>query len=124
MVETFGAAGMSSEDSGSEDEDPTRPKVFKVMSVPWRRNIERELQILESMHAKLPSFKRQGRVRAQRIRDPLETRKMSTRNPVVGLPESFYDREWHAMLPIFLRSLLRAKASPSEREWKELVFIE
>jgi hypothetical protein len=90
MIETLGCDGMSSEESSVEDEINM---VYKVKAMPWRRDIDEELKIIDSERIRDPSiFGRQGSRPAKRHRAVQDL--VSKCEPVEGLPRAFYDDDW------------------------------
>jgi hypothetical protein len=90
VIETLGHDGMSSDESSVEDDIDM---VFKVKTMPWRRDIEEELRIIDSERVRDPSiFGKQGSkpVKRRRACEGL----VSDREPVEGLPRAFYDDGW------------------------------
>ncbi|OBZ69818.1 hypothetical protein A0H81_10346 [Grifola frondosa] len=90
VLELLGEDGMSSEESGIEDIVNT---VYRVKIMVWRRDIDRELQIIDRQRMiGTQAFSAQGSKPVPRIRS--KTNPISDRAPVRGLPRAFYDDEW------------------------------
>jgi hypothetical protein len=90
MLCTLGHDGMSSDESDAGDSVDDGYKV-KVLS--WRRNIDKELEIIDSARKDESSrFAKQGSKPVKRVRG--EDCPISTREPVGGLPKAFYDKKW------------------------------
>ncbi|KIJ09711.1 hypothetical protein PAXINDRAFT_17207 [Paxillus involutus ATCC 200175] len=89
VVAMLGTDGMSSDDSGDEDMAP----VFCTRAMPWRKNIQHELDIIDRSRA-LDSdiFSPRGAKVTKRIR--VHHPVLMSRNPVKNLPASFYDTKW------------------------------
>ena len=87
----LGHDGMSSEESdvdGDDVEVTYRPRV-----VPWRRNIENELKIIDDEYRRIARTQnRRGPQPSRRMRDRRNA--VSQRDPVCGLPYIFYDEDW------------------------------
>lgn len=94
MVETLGSDGMSSDESGDEDIQT----VFNVRAMPWRRDIRKELDIIDVQRAlEKDIFTRKGAKVTKCIRSA--NAPPSSRKPVIGLPESLYDPRWFSQHP-------------------------
>jgi hypothetical protein len=90
VVRTLGNDGTSSDES-SVDEDGM--SVYTVKRLPWRRNIEKELAIIDALRTQEQGiYTRRGSKPLKRIRDVHGP--VSTREPVRGLPRIFYDAVW------------------------------
>jgi hypothetical protein len=89
VLQNLGSDGMSSEESGVEGIET----VYRVKILEWRRNMERELDIVDKQRL-LDSdlFSPRGSKPVTRIRSPDNV--ASSRGPVPGLPRSFYDKKW------------------------------
>ena len=87
----LGHDGMSSEESNVDDSDievAYRPRV-----VPWRRDIENELKIIDDEYRRIVRTQnRRGPQPSRRIRDRRNA--VSQRDPVCGLPYIFYNEDW------------------------------
>jgi hypothetical protein len=90
MVKTLGHEGMSSEESEVEDEINT---VLRVKTLEWRRDIEKELGIIDSARVAGPrTFGKSGA--KPMIRRRGDKLLLSKREPPTGLPRPFYDNAW------------------------------
>lgn len=89
VVKELGPDGMSSDESDEEDLMP----VFRVKPMPWRRDISKELQIIDSHSKKGVSM---GPKAAKRVK---ALRSTSNRKAAEGLPKSFYHDDWLAHNP-------------------------
>lgn len=87
VIERFGVDGMSSDESMDEG------GVLQVCALPWRRNIEEYLKIIDDERSlNLKRYPRQGSkamVRKRTADAPRSSRKATPR-----LPLSFYDEGW------------------------------
>jgi hypothetical protein len=82
---------MSSEESEVEADDIHI--FYRIKTLEWRRNIDKELGIVDAARIHDPRyFKRQGAKPVRRRRGDVEV--ISGRGPVVGLPRSFYNNDW------------------------------
>ena len=92
-METLGKDGMSSDESEDDGEVASMRNEYRVKRMPWRRNITKELQILdgERIQDKM-IFHRKGSKPAPRIRSP--DAPLSSREALAKLPRSFYDDQW------------------------------
>ena len=118
MLTTYGANGMSSEDT--EMDQRTFAKRYVTKSVPWRRNIDHELNLIEDMCARLSLPQAQGRAKAERIRKAYDQRPLTKRPAPNGLPSSYYDKLFLEALRPHERFVLRDKAAPRVNEWPRL----
>ncbi len=92
VIEHLGHEGMSSEESCVEDGPQI---VFRVRRPLWRRNIDKELDIIDAVRIYEPDiYKRQGSKPVQRLRGTGNP--TSARPPVKGLPRTFYNEDWLA----------------------------
>jgi len=90
MLENLGSDGMSSEDTDNTDPFQT---VYRIRVLEWRRDIDRELTVVDLMRLQGEEvFAPQGSKPAVRRRG--EGNPISKRDPVLRLPESFYNPEW------------------------------
>ncbi|KAI6030078.1 hypothetical protein EDC04DRAFT_2605587 [Pisolithus marmoratus] len=95
VVDHLGTDGMSSEDSEEED----MQTIFRVRSMPWRCDIDKELRFIDSKHKDRGISSPKGAKPVKRIRpsNPFP----SARQPVCGLPATFYKPEWLEGNPTF-----------------------
>jgi hypothetical protein len=90
VLKTLGPDGTSSEESGVEDEIEI---VYSVKPLPWRRDIDKELEVVDSTRIHAPNpFAPQGSKPVRRRRGACDL--ASTRDPVKFLPRALYDDEW------------------------------
>lgn len=90
MLERLGSDGMSSDESAVEDNIEI---VYRVKRLPWRRSIEKELDLIDAQRIRQPNpFGKQGSKPVRRFRHPAYP--ASTRKAVEGLPKAFYDEQW------------------------------
>src|ERR1700722_7543818 len=90
VVTRLGNDGMSSDES---DVDEWGRTVYAVKQLPWRRNIDKELDIIDSLRTQeLGIFTMRGSKGEERKRDI--NNPVSTRNPVLGLPKALYNEDW------------------------------
>jgi hypothetical protein len=89
ILEKLGGQGMSSDESEVGDglEPVFRPKVLR-----WRRKMETELGLIDANRVGQKAFGKQGSKPVKRRRHAENA--ASTREPVDGLPRSFYDDSW------------------------------
>ncbi|KAI6120547.1 hypothetical protein EV401DRAFT_2170465, partial [Pisolithus croceorrhizus] len=94
LITSLGEHGMSSEESGVENEVEA---VLRVKNLPWHRSIERELDLIDLQRLLDGDiFAPQGARPLRRIRAPGNP--ASARPAVKGLPIALYDRSWIAEL--------------------------
>lgn len=94
LITSLGEHGMSSEESGVENEVEV---VLRVKNLPWRRSIEQELDLIDLQRLLDGDiFAPQGARPLRRIRAPRNP--ASARPAVKGLPIALYDRSWIAEL--------------------------
>ena len=86
VVRTLGTEGMSSDDSDMED----MVAVYRTRLMPWRRDISKELTIIDEQHFKDHQIFSKGAKPAKRTSSMLP----SSRGAMKGLPMSFYDADW------------------------------
>jgi hypothetical protein len=90
VVETLGNEGMSSDESSVEDDGTV---IYAVKQLPWRRRIDKELSIIDSLRTQEPTlYSARGSRPIKRHRGADSP--VSTRKPVRGLARAFYDEEW------------------------------
>ena len=90
LVETLGAEGMSSDESNDENDTEL---VFRVKKLPWRRNVTKEMGLIDAMRLKQKGvFAPQGSKPGKRIRGDDEL--VSTREAPGFLPRELYDQDW------------------------------
>ena len=91
VLRHLGEDGMSSDESDVEGELNTT--VFRVKTMPWRRNIDGELNIIDKQRLKDKDiFSPRGSRPAPRIRH--HRNPPSDRRHVSNLPREFYDNDW------------------------------
>ncbi|KAI6116948.1 hypothetical protein EV401DRAFT_2073001 [Pisolithus croceorrhizus] len=91
IITTLGGDGMSSEDSDGEGTET----VYFTCSLPWRRDIIKELNLIDQQRLQDSSiFSPRGAKAAKRIRS--DNFSPSERKAVKGLPRPFYDEDWLA----------------------------
>jgi hypothetical protein len=96
MLVTYGADGMSSDDTVFDGN--TKNRMFKMQSMPWHQDIDNELSILEEMSMHIGLLQRPGRAKADRMRLALNNCLPTTRAVQKNLPQVYYRKE-------FLRNL-------------------
>jgi hypothetical protein len=119
MLETYGADGMSSDDTVFEDN--TKNRTFKTRSVPWRRDIDNELSILEEMSVRIGLLQRPGRAKADRTRLALNDRLPTTRAVQKNLPEVYYRKEFLRDLNELERFNIAFDKTAEHNQWYDLV---
>lgn len=114
MLETLGQDGTSSDESDREGAIDTAYYAKKML---WRRNIERELNVLDDEQRRLATtqVKRGAKpvIRLRQLGIP------SSREPVASLPISFYNEDWLVTKTVLYidRTL---KPSDKEFTWRQL----
>jgi hypothetical protein len=89
VIMKLGHDGMSSDESAIDSDIGT---VLHVKKLPWRRNIDKELGIIDRARLEpLRTFGRQGMKPMVRRRGHAL---ISERDPVEGLPKIFYNNDW------------------------------
>ena len=91
LVQRLGEDGMSSEETVTEDESN---HVFHVKTLPWRRNIDKELRIVDS--ARIQDPPRFGHSGSRPVLRRRGNDLISVRDPVHWLPKVLYDAGWFA----------------------------
>lgn len=89
IVGALGPDGMSSEES---DQDDNLQQVLRVTKMPWRRNMDMELEMIDDDRWNPQIFPPQGSKPLRRIREA--DNPVSSRKAVKKLPIAFYDDEW------------------------------
>lgn len=90
VIKTLGHDGMSSEESDIEEDIEV---VLRVKKMPWRRDINKELHLIDSARLHAPKkFGAQGSKPMRRYRG--SDNQVTNRAVVQGLPSTFYDGEW------------------------------
>jgi hypothetical protein len=112
LLQYLGEDGMSSDESDVEGELDTT--VFRVKTMLWRRNIDRELDIIDKQRLKDKDlFSPRGSKPGPRIRHYLNP--PSDRHHVSNLPREFYDDDWFRALAPNER---RFSVDPSKEKFK------
>jgi hypothetical protein len=106
VIKQLGSDGMSSEESGDEE----MTAVYRLRTMPWRRNITNELKLIDRQKDPQASC-RKGPKPAKRIRLPNAL--PSARKPVEELPAAFYDSKWLSENP--------GTASKVPFQWKSIL---
>jgi hypothetical protein len=119
MLTTYGVDGMSSDDSVYNNH--TMKKLYKTLSVPWRQNIDKELDILEAMTARVAPPSRAGRAKADRARLPLHDRPPTTQAAKKRLPEVYYKQDYLCELNKLELIPLEIDESEQTNIWHDLV---
>ncbi|TFK53478.1 hypothetical protein OE88DRAFT_1643222 [Heliocybe sulcata] len=91
LVEELGVDGTSSDDTDTED-TVTGVKSFRVRRMPWRRDMESEMKLIDSQRFAEGVSDNRGSAPALRTRG--KPHNSSHRKAAVGLPVIFYDSEW------------------------------
>jgi hypothetical protein len=120
LVGHLGADGMSSEESGVEaNEEGVPQKVYRVKIMPWRRNIDRELAIIDK--ARLQDKELYSDAGAKPVpRKRSEQNNESSREPVCDLPRVLYDDSWFDRLNHNFRECT-LRVSKKQFQWFERV---
>jgi hypothetical protein len=119
VLTTYGVDGMSSDDSVYDDH--TMKKSYKTRSVPWRRNIDKELEILDAMTVRVAPRSRAGRAKADRVRMPFHDRPPTTRTAQKRLPEVYYKEDYLRELNELELRALEIDESEQTNIWHDLV---
>jgi hypothetical protein len=91
MVETLTLGGMSSDESG---EDDNGRKIYRIKKRVWRdKEITRLLRFVDRDHNKTNCYGNTRSGNPPRIRNTRSVSE-SVREAVPGLPRNFYDRTW------------------------------
>jgi hypothetical protein len=89
VVGRLGYEGMSSDESSDDDE----VDMYHTKRLPWRRNIDKELELIDSLRRKeANAFAPQGSKPIKRTRGDRNIE--SLRGPRKGLPRAFFDDDW------------------------------
>lgn len=115
LVKTLGDDGMSSEESDVENDVET---VLRVKNMPWRREVERELNIIDHQRVLDDDiFSPQGSKPMKRIRAPGNPK--TSRSPMTGLPKGLYNGEWISDLTE--REVQRLEMSNETFRWIKVI---
>ncbi|TDL13165.1 hypothetical protein BD410DRAFT_847262 [Rickenella mellea] len=116
MIEHLGRDGMSSDESEIEGDTEA---AFYPRALPWRREMESELQLLDSEYLKRARARtKRGAKHIQRKRG---IRKLvSKRDPAGGLPLCLYDDDW---LVSQTKRAVHSLAPTTEFKWRDLNII-
>lgn len=119
VLENLGKDGTSSDESEGELDEPGR--VFTTKSMPWRRDLTKEIRILDTERMyDTTAFKARGSKPAPRVRRSNGPR--SSRPAPCNLPRSFYDDDWLASLPVSEKNRLACLNDGSPAfAWLDLV---
>jgi hypothetical protein len=114
VLEHLGAGGMSLDESSAK----TFETVYRVKSMPWRRDIVEYMDIIDHQcHKDSDIFNLKGSKpikRVCRMANPA-----GRREPVHGLPCSFYDDDWFKGLDEYHQSKLQF--TNEKFEWPKIV---
>lgn len=92
LFNELGDEGMSSDES---DVDNTGLPIFYVKKMPWRPNLEKEIQLVDHQRiADKSLFSKKGAKPVQRVR--ISRRGESRRDPYQGRPKALYEKLWLA----------------------------
>jgi len=115
LIKTLGEDGMSSEESSVEN---SVTNILRVKNMDWRRNIEKELEIVDLQQIiDKDIFSPQGSRPLPRKRAP--DNPVTSRDPVMGLPKVLYDGLW--MLELNERQKGSLKISDEKFPWMKVV---
>ena len=110
VLEYLGPDGMSSDESSTEGFET----VYRVKNMLWRRNVIDCMDIIgRQRHKDADIFTPKGSKPTKRVRGTANP--PSTREPVRGLPRSFYDDGWFEQQDWHHQSKLRS--TTEEFEW-------
>ncbi|KIP01154.1 hypothetical protein PHLGIDRAFT_17403, partial [Phlebiopsis gigantea 11061_1 CR5-6] len=118
MLESLGHEGMSSDESDldDDDDDDTLAATFRVKTMPWRRNITRELDIIDAERRRDASvYHKQGSKPVHRRRD---ANLITSRPAAVNLPRAFYSDAWFGELSE--RELRQLRVNERSFEWANI----
>jgi hypothetical protein len=114
MLQTLGQDGTSSDESDHEGDIET---MYYPKTMPWRRNIERELKLVDDEYRRIVTT--QVRRGAKPVIRQRRSGIRSSRDPVTHLPISLYDEDWLASKsPLYIKRTL--KPSNKTFKWREL----
>jgi hypothetical protein len=116
LIKALGEDGTSSDES--EVDEQTGYTIYRVHKMPWRRNIDFEVSMIDRLRFRDKDlFPNQGskpspRLRSDRNQDSLR------KTPPKGLPKAVYNSEWIAKQSQRDRRKLRISKEPFE--WMSL----
>jgi hypothetical protein len=114
LVKTLDVDGTSSDES--EEEGALELK-YRIKALPWRRNIRRELDLIDATRTEQPTaYSPRGSKPVRRYwneRNPVSTRQAAKR-----LPKELYDADWFEDNPALAE---RAHASPNSFKWAKIL---
>lgn len=98
VIELLGEGGMSSDES---EVDAAGQAVYRVNTMPWRRDMSKEMDILDSQRKEAHLFSKKGSKPLGRTRkgDVGESR----RPEIQALPKILYNQEWLKGLPRIIK---------------------
>ena len=105
VITTLGNNGMS--DDESDAEDGSYIYCFRTKKMPWRRDITKELRVIDSQLLENRKIDRNARTIPRKRGASAPT---STRDPVHYLPRAFYDDQWYNSLPEHQQEIICAVA--------------
>jgi hypothetical protein len=114
ILKRYGADSMSSEESGVDDRLGRRGTILRVKIMPWRRQIENLIEVIESTkQTDRRLFCNRGPPPMDRIRPDHNSLPSNwprtSRAPVENLPFVFYDEKWfNSVSPEVRRTTLHA----------------
>jgi hypothetical protein len=118
IIERLGVNGMSSEESDVEtNAEGLERVVYNVKLLVWRRDIEEELEIIDKCCQYAKANGTRGTTPHERRRRARN--RQSNRDPVPGLPEILYDKEWLQKQSRQYRELT-LRVSKEEFQWLKL----
>jgi hypothetical protein len=117
MLMTYGADGMSSDKTVCDPD--TKKRTYKTRSVPWRRNIDKELEILQKTRVR-DGFSPKGRTKADCLRLLFNKWPPTTRLAQRKLPEVYYDEDYIRGLNNFEHANLKMDRSQQRNKWPHL----
>jgi hypothetical protein len=112
LIKTLGEEGTSSDES--EVDEQTGQTIYRVHKMPWRRNVEIEISMVDKLrfHDK-DLFSNKGSKPLPRTRSD-RNQESSRKSPPKGLPRAVYSGEWVAKQSKLEKHRLEISKEPFE----------
>lgn len=124
VIQRLKADGMSSDESGGEDQIGER--IYRVKIMVWRRRIEDLIQHIDRGRRDVGIYSLRGSTGCKRLRAPPgpypQDWPETSRNPLESLPYVFYDEDWFQRVSADVRQA-SLHVTREEFEWFQMYGI-